>query len=435
MAQCVVIADDLTGANATGVLCKKANLRAATILDLEILDEELLAKSDCIIYPTDSRSIDSSMAYKTVYDAVSKLKSGRVKVYSKRIDSTLRGNLGSETDAFLDGLGDGHMAIVVPCFPEAKRIVSGGYLLVDTVPLHKTAAAKDPKNPVQTSLVKEIFARQSKNEIESLMISDIMRGKEHISNKIHEFKNKGVKVLIFDCISREDIEIIAEGVVESKVPFIAVDPGTFTAAISQKLIKKRTKRSESKILVAIGTTNEVARLQVNKLLERKKVLKIYVKTKEFVENQTRRENEIKRIIKYVLNNCDKHRICTVIGDGIMPKNWLDLDELGEQFNITSQEVSRLINDSIAEIIYGILSKEANFKGLYSSGGDITVAINKRFGTSGILLKDEVLPLAAYGQLFGGDMKGLKVITKGGMAGEEDSIIDCINYLEGQLDHS
>ena len=35
--------------------------------------------------------------------------------------------------------------IATPCFPEAKRILVGSYLLVNTIPLHRTEAATDPK--------------------------------------------------------------------------------------------------------------------------------------------------------------------------------------------------------------------------------------------------------------------------------------------------
>ena len=46
MPQCVVIADDLTGANATGVLLKKMNYKAYTVMNTERI--ELSTLSDYI---------------------------------------------------------------------------------------------------------------------------------------------------------------------------------------------------------------------------------------------------------------------------------------------------------------------------------------------------------------------------------------------------
>ena len=58
MPKCIVIADDLTGANATGVLLKKMNYSAYTVLNAERLELSMLEQCDCVLYPTDSRGID-----------------------------------------------------------------------------------------------------------------------------------------------------------------------------------------------------------------------------------------------------------------------------------------------------------------------------------------------------------------------------------------
>ena len=89
------------------------------------------------MFSANSRSLPSELAYKNVFAAVNELKEQKINLYSKRIDSTLRGNLGSETDAFSDVLGDGKLAIVVPCLPQAKRITIGGHMLVNGVLLRK----------------------------------------------------------------------------------------------------------------------------------------------------------------------------------------------------------------------------------------------------------------------------------------------------------
>ena len=124
MAACVVIADDLTGANATGVLLSKMQYRATTVMNLSG-SRDTLSDCDCLLYPTDSRGVSPQEAYRRVKEAAQKLISDKVQLYSKRIDSTLRGNLGSETDAILDSLGDDYIAIVAPCFPSSGRVVIG----------------------------------------------------------------------------------------------------------------------------------------------------------------------------------------------------------------------------------------------------------------------------------------------------------------------
>lgn len=174
MPQCVVIADDLTGGNATGVLLKKMNYQAYTVMNTESMDLQALEDCDCVIYPTDSRGVAPEVAYERVYNICSLLKDDAVKVYSNRIDSTLRGNLGSETDAMLDCLGEDYIAIVAPCFPASGRIVVGGYMLVNGLPLHKTDIAIDLKTPVKVSEPAVLFQEQSKYKTASILMKDLM---------------------------------------------------------------------------------------------------------------------------------------------------------------------------------------------------------------------------------------------------------------------
>jgi uncharacterized protein YgbK (DUF1537 family) len=427
-----VIADDLTGANATGVLISKLNYVSYTVMNTERLELTKLAESDCVLYPTDSRAIDPQIAYNRVYNVAKLLMSDRVKVYSKRIDSTLRGNLGSETDALLDALNNQAVAIVVPCFPEAKRILVGGYLLVNTVPLHRTEAAVDPKTPVNTSLASVLYKEQSKYPVASLYINDLMLGKEHLVNKILEYREAGIRTIIFDSISQEDMELIADSVIDSGIPFISVDPGSFTATITRKLVIPRSLKSKYKILATVGSVNPVAKKQMDELFLAQKVFNVFVNTKLLLEEEEIRKNEIDRVVKEISKQCGDYEICTVIGDGIMPENRIDFTPYANRYQCTSDEVSNRINSSLAEITYQILSKNNAFQGIYTSGGDVTVAVSKRFSTSGIKLLDEVVPLAAYGEFIGGEYDGLKIITKGGMAGDQYAMNTCMRYLKEKL---
>jgi uncharacterized protein YgbK (DUF1537 family) len=432
MPQCVVIADDLTGANATGVLIKKLNYSSYTVMNTERLELSKLSESDCILYPTDSRAVEPQIAYNRVYNVAKLLKNDRVKVYSKRIDSTLRGNLGSETDALLDALDNEAIAMVVPCFPDAKRILVGGYLLVNTIPLHRTEAATDPKTPVKTSVAQQLYEEQSKYPVASLYINDLMLGKEHLASKIKEFRADGIRTIIFDSITQEDMDLVADAIIESGVNFIAVDPGSFTATITRKLVIPKSQKSKYRILATVGSVNPVAKTQMDELFLAQKVWNVFVDTKELLESDERRIEEIERVVNEIIDHCEPYEICTVIGNGIMPENRIDFIPYAAKYQCTRDEVSNLINDSLAEITYQILNKNSTFQGIYTSGGDITVAVSKKFKTAGIRLLDEVVPLAAYGEFIAGEFDGLKIITKGGMAGDRNAMNTCMHYLKERL---
>lgn len=83
MAQVLVIADDLTGANATGVLLKKNGFDTYTVLDAANGADRSLADCDCLVVPTESRAIDSQEAYERVKAALVSLGGGGSKALRK----------------------------------------------------------------------------------------------------------------------------------------------------------------------------------------------------------------------------------------------------------------------------------------------------------------------------------------------------------------
>lgn len=432
MADCVIIADDLTGANATGALLQKINYTAYTVMNTERLELNNQEDCDCILYPTDSRGVSKELAYNRVYNVSKLLQRDGIKIYSKRIDSTLRGNLGSETDAFLDSFEDERIAIVAPCFPDSGRIVCGGYMLVNGVPLHKTSAAIDPKTPVTTSKVEAIYSVQSKYPVASLDMEDLRKGQEHISSAVLKLKEEGIRTIIFDCVSQEDLDLIADAVIQSKVSCIVVDPGPFTMTIVRKSIVPRTTASVSKILAVVGSVNPVTSAQAEDFLLSQNIYNVFAQTENFLKGEESRTQEIDRIVQDILKHCSDYEVCSVIGDGIYPENRIDFCKYTKQTGKDSDDLCKIINNSLAEITRKLVDFYQSFKGIYSSGGDVTVAICQNFQASGIRLLGEVLPLAAYGEILGGAYDGIKVVTKGGMVGESSAMRECISYLKEKL---
>ncbi len=432
MPQCVVIADDLTGANATGVLLKKMNYQAYTVMNTERIELSTLDECDCLLYPTDSRGVDPEIAYNRVYNVCNLLKNDQVKVYANRIDSTLRGNLGSETDAMLDALGEDYVAIVAPCFPSSGRIVIGGYMLVNGLPLHKTEIAIDPKTPVKISEVAELFDQQSKYQVSSVFMKDMMQGSHELAKLIQTHVEYGSRIIVADCVTQEDLDLIADAVIESNLKIVAVDPGVFTATLSRKLITPTEKKEKNKILAVVGSVNPNTTKQMEELWLSQKTQNVFVHTKRLLESEEERQKEMNRVIQAVLESCENQVITTVTGDGIYPENRIDFKPYMEKYQCSMDAVTGIINRSFAEITYQIFKKEPSFKGLYTSGGDVTVAVCRKFQTAGLTLLDEVLPLAAYGRFLKGEFEGVHIITKGGSQGSSSAINQCITYLKEKL---
>lgn len=432
MVKCAVIADDLTGANATGVMLKKQGYVTSTIMNLVSNDLSDLGDCECIAFTTDSRGVDGKTAYNRVFNLTKMLKDLNLSILCKRIDSTLRGNLGCETDAALDAMGPEYVAIVVPCAPASGRITVGGYMQVNGTILNKTEAALDPKTPILDAQVAELFLKQTKYRVASVYMKDLSEGKEHLVIKIQEYAKSGTKIIICDAITQEDIDLLSDAVIASGIKFISVDPGAFAANLTQKMIIPGESHVSKRILTVVGSVNPVAKTQMENFWLSQPVYSVFAKTKAFVEGEEPREAEIKRVVDDILAHRDSSKLFSVTGDGINPENRLNFNTYAKKLKMSVDDVSDLINQSMAEIAYRILKAEDSFAGLYASGGDVTAAICKKCHAAGLNLIDEVIPLAACGSFMKGDFPSKLIVTKGGMTGDPDAINTCIARLKTLL---
>lgn len=432
MAQVLVVADDLTGANATGVLLKKNGFTTYTVLDPAHGADPELAGCDCLVIPTESRAIDPREAYDRVKNALAVTRDDGVKLYAKRIDSTLRGNLGSETDAFLDLLGPDYIAVCVPCFPSSGRVLVGGYLLVNGVPLQKTEVAKDPKNPITTSSAKLLYLAQSRYPLETIHLDDIAKGIDSLAARMGQAVKNGARILVCDSVTMEDMETIVDALLRAGIRFIPVDPGVFTATAAKRVLPRKKVTGPGKVLMAIGSVNGVARAQVKELLGGLDICHTYLDIGEVLESLPRREAEVERAAKALLEAAEDYEYFAVIGSGIDPARRVPFEPYLERDRCTVDELSCVIGDAIAAVVLEVLRANKEFRAIYSTGGDISAAINRQMGTVGLRLLDEVVPLAGYGELIGGEFSGMRFISKGGMVGDEKAMITCARYLREKI---
>ena len=425
MQKYIVIADDLTGSNATCSLFKKIGLRAASILKLQ---GDINYDVDVISYSTASRGLDKEEAYKKVSEAIKILKNKDVLVYNKRIDSTLRGNIGTEINAMLDNLEDDRIAVVIPSYPDSGRIVVNKTMLVNGVLLENSDAGKDPKTPIKTSCVESLIQKGIKYSSTYFTLSDIEQPIEEIVKKIQEAIKKS-RVLIFDAVNNEDIIKISKAIIHSDIDIVTVDPGPFTLYYSKELQKKN--HLEKKILMVIGSVTATTKKQIEYILQEEDIFLVKMKVEDFFEKETCLK-DIERVISFIKKGITSHDLFLVTTSPIGDEKKADLQKLAENLNTTVEEISKIIANTLTETVVKILKETEKFEGVYSSGGDITIALLEKLKAIGVEIREEVIPLAAYGRLIGGDFPNLKLVSKGGMVGDEKTIKLCLHKIKNDI---
>ena len=425
MQRYIVIADDLTGSNATCSLFKKIGLRAASILKLQ---DDINYDVDVISYSTASRGLDKEEAYNKVSEAIKILKSKDVLVYNKRIDSTLRGNIGAEINAMLDNLENDRIAVVVPAYPDSGRIVVNKTMLVNGVLLENSDAGKDPKTPIKTSCVESLVQKDIKYSSTYFTLSDIAQPIEEIAKKIQEAIKKS-RVLIFDAVNNEDIIKISKAIIHSDINIVTVDPGPFTLYYSKELQKKN--HLEKKILMVIGSVTATTKKQIEYILQEEDIFLVKMKVEDFFEKETCLK-EIERVISFIKKGIKSYDLFLVTTSPIGDEKKADLQKLAKNLNTTVEQISKIIANTLTETAVKILKETQKFEGVYSSGGDITIALLEKLKAIGVEIREEVIPLAAYGRIIGGDFPNLKLVSKGGMVGDEKTIKLCLHKIKNDI---
>lgn len=420
-----VIADDLTGANATGVRLTQQGFQAATMVHYEIVPSSDSYNAVCV--DTDSRYASKEVAQERVRTALKNLQQWGAAVICKRIDSTVRGNIGAEIDTVLKELGEEAVAVVVASFPDSGRITSGGYLLVNGIPLQATDVANDPVMPLTQSYVPAIVQNQSAYPVAYIGLETVLAGEEKTEQAMREKIAEGKRILVVDAVTNEEIESIAKAMVALReCRMIPVDPGPLTAAYSK--IYYRQHAGEKKIIVTVGSITTNAATQLRYLQEKTNAQPIYVDAKKLASFSDSWEEETERVIQAVLDEM-KHQSILIITTNSPFADPLNLKEIAEAQGTTQDTLAKRITDGLGKITRFVIQRSPyEIGGCFTSGGDVTASLCALGRAEGIKLEAEVLPLVAYGHLIGGHLNGLPIITKGGLAGDKKAIYTSVQYL-------
>lgn len=435
---CLIVADDLTGANASGVLLKNFGLSPLTLTGDLPPPIAVYSGCDALIVPTDSRAVTPTIAYERVRNATAALAAPEVRLYTKRIDSTLRGNIGPEIDAMLDALTSvdnlDRLAVVVPAYPQAGRVATGGYLIVNGILLQRSDVAHDPKTPVLTSRTLDLVVAGSKRKAAHLALDTVYAGVEALAAALRDAYRDGKRIAVLDALQPEDLETIADAVVAADIPFIAVDPGPFSAALARCLlpVKQDAKQVQPRVLLVVGSVVATVGEQLRELYRAYNVTTAYLNPLLLLDEAEVVASETERAIeKFRMAPDDTDFLCLTTNN-LDPTACLDLEAIAHSRASDVDSVSSLINQGIARTVEQALGAGLRVGGLYLSGGDTTIAVFRRLGATGLVLERDVLPLVAYGYIMGGSCEGMPVITKGGTAGDRDATKVSARFLRDEL---
>lgn len=253
MIKLLIIADDFTGALDTGVKFSEAGAITKVIADTEMdFTKEMTGEVLVLCAPT--RHLPAGEAYQMIRRITEQATAAGIGCIFKKTDSGLRGNIGAELSAVLDGSRETAISFI-PALPAMNRITVKGIHYIDGVPVDQSVFGQDPFEPVIKSYVPDLLHLQC--DVPVRVVS---------SQNIEAFEVGEEKcIYVFDCASKEDMEqevqmlssqgrlkVLAgcAGLAESLPPYLG-------------LVKETREELRNRITVICGSVNPISCDQVD----------------------------------------------------------------------------------------------------------------------------------------------------------------------------
>ncbi len=423
----VIVADDLTGAGDTALQYFKAGFKTKIIID----NSEDFSNSDDIdvwAVSTESRNVSKEVALERVVAVTDKLrKSLNIDNFYKKIDSTLRGNVGVEVVSMFEVLQK-DAVIIVPAYIEEDRTTIGAYQLLKGIPIERTQCALDPKAPIFDSYIPDIIKKDLNEKFYDLIdvidFKTVTKGAGPITLKLNELIQKGKKIIISDAVSNTDLEQIALAINKSNYDILPCASAGLAQAFNKLEDGNEEDREELPPinlprLIISGSATQLSSNQIQKLKENSKnIFSLDLTLEDIIRGQD--ENIINKISENLSNGYDVIIHTSNIKNEIHNENASDLliDE-----GIAKDELPSKITEYLSDVVYEINYKN-NFI-LIIIGGETSYKCTKKIGSKYLQIIDTILPAVPLCK----DINDKIIVTKSGNFGTPNTLVDIINYFD------
>lgn len=424
MIKLAVIADDLTGANDTALQFAKRNIKSS--VEINFMQMEDIEDKEVVVVDTDSRDLDEYLSYKRVKDICEKISRYNIKCVYKKIDSTLRGNLGAEIKAVADVFNP-DIVIIAPAYPANQRVTIGGYHLLEGKPIELTEIANAPKTPVKKSYLPSILTEQVNEKIAILDFKLLRQKTDIISKKIVEFLQEKKRWIVCDIIEEENFITLMDAVSSYKnilwvgsAGLAEYLPYFYKWKGNKELSMKNRKGS---VLVCAGSVSHITQNQVRTLLNQRKINLVKINMVRLLEDKNSELIEKSQIINQLIREQKNILLATAQSDDEVEK----AIEIGKKYNLSRKDVSEKIATIMAELVKSI---DVNgLSGMVLTGGDMAVHICRAIGVNSIKIISEIDKGVPLGFIESNKLEKLFIVTKAGAFGKPDVFIKSIQAIE------
>jgi len=427
-----IYADDLTGALDAAAPLAAAGM-STYVSVFGIVPDDDARTHRVLSLNVDTRDGDRFPVFDKAARAVQELRAAGFRLLVNKIDSTLRGHAGMEARAGLSqepsdprdigktGAWSGpRLALIAPSFPAMGRIVSGGQVLVNGVPLAETEVGRDPLTPVTSSDIVELVELNTGIRPTVLSLDDV-RADGSLYGRIAELSGRPPVLAVCDAETDEDLRLIAAAFVEANGKVILSGSAGVTNALAEILSDEsqdppksasNTGDRTAPSLIVSGSQRTVTGHQLKLVSDDRPVEWLQIDPVALLDEDLSRETR-DNVISTVVSALEdgKHAAVSLFqvdltGDGDIPT------KLVRELGAICYRVARRTRPGALVII----------------GGDTAQAALRAVGAAGVVMHDQPFPGIPAGTVDGGLLDGVRVVTKAGAFGPQEILVDVIDYL-------
>ncbi|MGP4076307.1 four-carbon acid sugar kinase family protein [Halobacillus sp. K22] len=434
-----MIADDLTGANDSGVQLKEKGLETSVYFEVPESGQQL---DEAIVIDTDSRALDKESAYEVTKSAAEFLKENGYQHIYKKMDSTLRGYIGTELKALDDAFAPTFI-VVAPAFPPYGRTTKNGVHMLHGEPVSNTEQANDPKHPVKQAHLPSLIESETGGQT-ALITEELLKGSPNEwLRALNELREKQVKYLICDASTIEDLRQVADMIHRFSTNIIwsgsaglaEVLPGVLKV---EKEINENKVHSDNggAVMTVCGSLSQTTQEQVRYAAEQPGVKPIIIDTEKIFMEDWEREAEAYYQSIDVSFSENKDVVLYVPSTEEMREK---VKQRAYELGLSPFEIGKRISEALGLLTKKVVANFSELNSLVLTGGDTAKDVAKSLGAKGFSLNYQLEAGIPVGHLIGSE-RSIQVVTKAGAFGTESSIYQAMMALKGanqdeqQTDH-
>lgn len=404
MIKLLVIADDFTGALDAGVKFFGAGASTKVITDIET--DFMTVTEDVLVLCAPTRHLPPQEAYEMIRGIVEKAVASNVGTIYKKTDSALRGNIGAELNAVLDGSGEKHISFI-PALPAMNRITLDGVHFIDGIPVAQSVFGQDPFDPVTESYIPALLHQQCRVAVKTIGCTEALVSDEEPC------------ISVFDCSSYDDMEKQVQKLKQNNRLKVLAGCAGFASILPAYLGLTRDSASEhpssaEPMTVICGSVSPISCSQMD-YAESQGYSRVHIPTDTLLSTESLQQGESKQVMDLLWHHYTNFR--GLIIDSIQPGGESVVKSTSE---LSLEDIRKKIARRMGNILKDLLERGAQSR-IMVIGGDTLLAFLEAICCTELKIVSELLPGVVLSKIIYMGRE-YEIVSKSGGFGSYDLLV-------------